>query len=436
MTGISKALEEVNVSTFTNGILDPGEAMLGPVRDGGVIKASTAPGCWGPMINPQLRGGHEVTQPVFVENAEPGDALLIRIKDVKVTSLATASGHDRTVDGYFVGDPYVAKRCPTCNILYPETRIEGIGQDAVRCVNCGNPVTPFQFAHGYTVVFDEARTLGVTLDKESAERVARDCRHFANLPECSIQHSVLLFAPHDLVGTVARMRPFLGQLGTTPAVRMPDSHNAGDFGVFLIGAPHEYAITAEQLELRTDGHMDIDAVRPGAFVVAPVKVPGAGVYIGDMHALQGDGEIAGHTMDVAGTVTLQVQVLKKRTLQGPVLFPLLEDLPFLARPFNAVEKERARALAKQWGLKEIEESGPISVVGTGADLNSATENGLSRAAALLDMSVPEVRNRATITGAIEIGRLPGVVQVTFLAPLKKLEDAGLLALVQEQYGIG
>ena len=92
MTGINKALEEVNVSTFTNGILDPGEAMLGPVRDGGVIKASTAPGCWGPMINPQLRGGHEVTQPVFVENAEPGDALLIRIKDVKVTSARNGIG--------------------------------------------------------------------------------------------------------------------------------------------------------------------------------------------------------------------------------------------------------------------------------------------------------------------------------------------------------
>ncbi len=436
MTGTNKPVEEINVSTFTNGILDPGEAMLGPVRYGGVIRASTAPGCWGPMINPRLRGGHEVTQPVFVENAEPGDAVLIRIKEVKVSSVATASGHDRIVDGYFVGDPYVAKRCPTCDTMYPETRIEGIGPESVRCVKCGNPVTPFQFAHGYTVVFDEAGTLGVTLDKEQAERIARDSRNLAKLPECSIQHSVLLFAPHDLVGTVARMRPFLGQLGTTPGVRMPDSHNAGDFGSFLVGAPHEYALTAEQLELRTDGHMDIDAVRPGALVVAPVKVRGAGVYMGDMHALQGDGEIAGHTMDVAGTVALQVQVLKNRTLQGPVIFPLPEDLPFLARPFSAAEKERALALAKQWGLGQIEESGPISVVGSGGDLSGATENGLSRSAALLGMSVPEVRNRATITGAIEIGRLPGVVQVTFLAPLKKLEDAGFLPLVREQYGIG
>jgi formamidase len=217
---------------------------------------------------------------------------------------------------------------------------------------------------------------------------------------------------------------------------MPDSHNAGDFGSFLIGAPHEYALTADQLELRTDGHMDIDAVRPGTILVAPVKVAGAGVYMGDMHALQGDGEIAGHTMDVSGTVTLQVQVLKGRELQGPVLFPLLEDLPFLARPFTAEEKAKAMSLAKQWNLNEIEESGPISIVGTGPDLNSATENGLNRAAELLEMSLPEVRNRATITGAIEIGRLPGVVQITFLAPLKKLENAGLLPFVREQYDIG
>ena len=255
------------------------------------------------------------------------------------------------------------------------------------------------------------------------------------IPEHSIQHSILLYAPHNLVGTVSRLRPFLGQLGTMPAIKMPDSHNAGDFGSFLIGAPHEYALTEEQLELRTDGHMDIDIVREGAIVVAPVKVAGAGIYLGDMHALQGDGEIAGHTMDVAGSVELQIQVMKDRILEGPVIFPLLEDLPFLARPFTPEEESKALALAKQWGVEKIEKSAPISVVGTGSNLNIATENGLARAAKLLGMSVAEVRNRSTINGAIEIGRNPGVVQVTFLAPLKNLEDAGFLDLVREQYNI-
>jgi formamidase len=430
------ANEKVTVTTYTNGILDPDEPMLGPVKDGGIIEANTMPGCWGPMITPHLRGGHEVTQPVYVENAEPGDAVAIKIREVTVTSVATASGQDRMVDGHFLGDPFVAKQCPECGTMHPETTVEGIGENAIRCANCGAVISPFQFEHGYTVVFDEARSLGVTLHKDAAERIAKDSRNYAKLSDSCTQHSVLLFAPHDLVGTISRMRPFMGQLGTTPAIRMPDSHNAGDFGVFLLGAPHDYAITEEQLELRTDGHMDIDAVRPGTIVLAPVKVPGAGVYMGDMHALQGDGEIAGHTMDVSGIITLQVEVVKGRKLEGPVLFPLVEDLPYLARPVSAEERSRAKILAQKWGLSDLEESAPISVVGTGADLNKATENGLQRAADLLGMTVPEVKNRATITGAIEIGRLPGVIQVTFLAPLKNLESAGLLPFVHEQYGIG
>lgn len=61
-----KASETVFVNEFTDGILDPKKPMLGPVKDGGHIVANTAPGCWGPMITPCLKGGHEVTKPVMV----------------------------------------------------------------------------------------------------------------------------------------------------------------------------------------------------------------------------------------------------------------------------------------------------------------------------------------------------------------------------------
>jgi acetamidase/formamidase len=237
-----------------------------------------------------------------------------------------------------------------------------------------------------------------------------------------------------LVGLVARVRAFMGQLGTVPAVCMPESHNAGDFGSFLLGAPHEYAITPEQLELRTDGHMDIDIVRAGSILICPVKVKGGGIYLGDMHALQGDGEIAGHTCDVAGIVTLQVHLLKGLTLDGPIILPLLEDLPYLARPLSEAEQAQAAGLAEEWGVDQLEKSAPISFVGTGVNLNVATDNGLARAAAALKMTVPEVRNRATITGGIEIGRHPGVVQVTLRAPLDRLESLGLLPFAREQYG--
>jgi acetamidase/formamidase len=229
----------------------------------------------------------------------------------------------------------------------------------------------------------------------------------------------------------------MGQLGTTPSITLPDSHNAGDFGSFLVGAPHGYAITAEELaEHRTDGHMDIDAVRAGAILVCPVKVAGGGVYMGDMHALQGDGEIAGHTCDVSGTVSVQVELIKGLAIDGPLLFPLEEDLPYLARPLSGDERARAEALAREWGVEELEETAPISVIGSGPDLNSATDNGLERAAELLGMEVPEVKNRATIAGAIEIGRHPGVVQVTLRAPLERLERRALLPYVRDQYGLG
>ncbi len=424
------------VSDFTNSVLDPDAPMLGPVENGGTIIANTAPGCWGPMITPSLRGGHEVTRPVFIEGAEIGDGVAIRIRDITVTSIATASGHDSSPDGFCLGDPYVAARCPVCDTVWPETHVEGIGQDAVKCNTCGNPVTPFAIVHGYTVTFDETRSVGLTLPRAAAETIAQDANHYAALPDQSRQHSILTFAPSDMPGTLVRMRPFMGQLGTCPSMAMPDSHNAGDFGSFLVGAPHQYAITAEQLvRHKTDGHMDIDAVRAGAIIVCPVKVRGAGVYMGDMHAGQGDGEIAGHTMDVAGSVTLQVEVVKNYPLDGPVLFPLEEDLPPMARPFTATEQAKGQRLADKWGVAEIEPLAPISVVGTAANLNLAIENGLARAAKLLGMTVAEVRNRATVNGAIEIGRAPGVIQVTFLAPLARLDAVGLGGYAREQYNL-
>jgi formamidase len=431
---VAPGAETVFVNEFTDGLLDPALPMLGPVRDGGHIVANTAPGCWGPMITPAIRGGHEVTKPVAVVGAEIGDAIAIRIKEIVVTSLATASGNDRMMTGRFLGDPYVAGRCPDCGTMNPETRVEGIGQTAIRCANCGADCTPFTISNGYTIAFDKDRSIGLTLHQNAAEQIARNAKSYAALPEKSVQNPILTFAPHDLVGLVARLRPFMGQFGTTPAIRMPDSHNAGDFGQFLIGAPHQYAITAEQLEDRTDGHMDIDIVRAGAIVICPVKVKGGGIYMGDMHALQGDGEIAGHTADVSGIITLQVHVIKGLKIDGPILLPLIEDLPYLARPLSGEERARAEALAKNWGVEQLEESAPISFVGTGPNLNSATENGLARAARALDMTVEEVKNRATINGGIEIGRHPGVVQITFRAPVDRLERLGLKPFVQEQYG--
>lgn len=172
----------------------------------------------------------------------------------------------------------------------------------------------------------------------------------------------------------------------------------------------------------------------GVFLIAPVKVKGAGIYCGDVHAMQGPGEIAGHTCDVCASVTLRVSVIKGLGIDGPILIPNPEDVPYLARPLSTEEKLAARYEAAKWGMGSFEEdSAPLDFIGTGTLMNDAINNGLERAAAFLGMSIPEVMNRVTITGSIDIGRAPGVVTVSLRVPKAILVEKQLWEIVREQY---
>ncbi|MEM2851150.1 MAG: acetamidase/formamidase family protein [Candidatus Bathyarchaeia archaeon] len=429
------AKKVVHVDEFVD-IIGPACKMLGPVEDKGtIIVDASEPACWGPMITPEVPSGHTVTRPVAVEGAEVGDGIAIKVKKIKVLSKATASGTETGRAGSFVGDPYVAKKCPGCGTINPKTYQKGIGKDAIRCKKCDTPVSSFDVTCGYTMLFDETGKIGVTVPKNVAESIAKQAYEYAAMPPKALTYPVLVLAMSDMPGgVVARVRPMLGQVGTTPAVNMPCSHNAGDFGVFLVGAPHDYKLT-DQTELlkRTDAHMDIDSVREGAIVIAPVKLDGGGVCIGDVHAMQGDGEIAGHTTDIVAEVTTEVEIIKNLGIDGPILLPNKEDLPPLAQLYTSDELKIAQGLAAKYGFELEANVAPLQIVGSGANLNEAAMNGLERMAKLVGMDLNEVRNRVTITGAVEIGRLPGIVQVTMLAPLKRLEEIGIAHLVRQQY---
>lgn len=133
--------------------------------------------------------------------------------------------------------------------------------------------------------------------------------------------------------------------------------------------------------------------------------------------------------------TLIAETAKGLRIEGPILLPPVEDLPPLARPLRPAEREAARRLAERFGQHILEDAAPIQMVGSGANLNEATDNGVQRLARLLDMSPEEVLNRVTISGGVEIGRLPGVVTVTMLVPLEKLAALGLADLVRRQYNL-
>ncbi|HEU4514047.1 MAG TPA: acetamidase/formamidase family protein [Nocardioidaceae bacterium] len=432
------ARDHVLVDRYTD-IVGPSNEMLGPVKDGGRIEYITVPGCWGPMITPSLRSGHEVSLPVRVEGARVGDAVALYVEILEQTSRATTSGTHMGVDDRFISDPFVAKICPTCrdagrHFLYPDTYLDGIGESAVKCATCHSEVIPFHMVEGYTMVFDDAKELGVTVAPPRAEELARNAREWVALTDHSTQHPIVALGRADLVGTMTRCRISAGNLGSIPAIDLPSSHNCGDFGAFLVGAEHEFAVTEKQLEMRTDVHMDIDSVRQGSVVIVPVKVDGAGIYAGDVHAMIGDGEVAVHTTDIGARIVVRVDVIKGLELDGPLLLPPAEDLPFLARPFTADEVARGKALAAANATTLEGPMLPVQVLGSGANLNSAVDNAVFRAAKLFEITSDEVRNRATISGAVDIGRLPGFVQLSMLVPRDTLERLGIVHLVEAQYG--
>ena len=102
-------------------------------------------------------------------------------------------------------------------------------------------------------------------------------------------------------------------------------------------------------------------------------------------------------------------------------------------PQDTSEYYTIRQLAEKWGVAKMEEDAPVCFIGTGASMNEAIDNGLGRASSVLDLPLPEVKNRATVAGAIEIGRAPGVVMVTFRCPVDRLERVGLMPFVRQQY---
>jgi amidase len=65
------------------------------------------------------------------------------------------------------------------------------------------------------------------------------------------------------------------------------------------------------------GNMDFNEINEGATVYLPVSNPGALLYFGDGHALQGDGELNGNALETSMDVTVTVDVLQGKHLHGP-----------------------------------------------------------------------------------------------------------------------
>lgn len=103
--------------------------------------------------------------------------------------------------------------------------------------------------------------------------------------------------PEGLKDYVVPVRPMLGGIGVAP-----------DFGF----APFSAGDTG-----RFGGNIDFNGVGEGAVVYLPVYQPGALLFLGDGHALQGDGETTQWALETSLDVEFSVEVLPGRPMAGP-----------------------------------------------------------------------------------------------------------------------
>ena len=67
------------------------------------------------------------------------------------------------------------------------------------------------------------------------------------------------------------------------------------------------------------GNMDVQQMQVGTTMLFPCFVEGCGLFVGDLHFAQGDGEVSGTAIEMGGVVTLTTEIRKGQgaVIQGP-----------------------------------------------------------------------------------------------------------------------
>ncbi|WP_419878614.1 acetamidase/formamidase family protein [Brevibacillus centrosporus] len=92
------------------------------------------------------------------------------------------------------------------------------------------------------------------------------------------------------------LNPMIGVIGTAPAKEAISCGTPGDHG----------------------GNMDCKQMREGTTLLLPVNVPGALFALGDLHAAMADGEVAVCGVEIAGEVTVKLDVIKGKSWPLPM----------------------------------------------------------------------------------------------------------------------
>jgi acetamidase/formamidase len=112
---------------------------------------------------------------------------------------------------------------------------------------------------------------------------------------CQIENGIVKIPLHNKKEMCVQSAPFIGTIGTAPEIDSISSVVCGKHG----------------------GNMDNIEIRKGCKLLLPVFVEGALLYLGDVHALQGDGELNGCPVEIASRCMMTIHVDKKKTINWP-----------------------------------------------------------------------------------------------------------------------
>jgi acetamidase/formamidase len=138
------------------------------------------------------------------------------------------------------------------------------------------------------------------------------------------------------------------------AFTLPLDPMVGCFGVAPQGSQAISTATSE----RHGGNMDYRGFVAGTTATFPVFEPGALLFIGDGHALQGDGEIVGSGIEISFDIELSVAVLKGRSSGWPrgentdTIFTVGNARP-LDQALQHATTEMLRWLQQDYGLDAL-----------------------------------------------------------------------------------
>jgi len=233
-----------------------------------------------------------------VVHVDPGETLIIEVEDASSGQIRKRTDRrDRKSVPFgnpVVGPIYIrgAKRGSSISVSIIEIT-SSIGQGAT-----------------YFSEFNEEYVPGTPILKFLGEKFPREPKI------CKIMNGQVYFSDE----LAMPYRPMVGTLGVAP-------HPEGE------------ALSSSVLPGRHGGNMDLPDVCPASTIFLPVFHEGALLYIGDVHAVQGDGEISGTAVEMPAEVKIKVD-LKDEYITWPMI-ENKDEVMFVATTSSGVSLEDA-----------------------------------------------------------------------------------------------